>query len=151
MTDAPTAHRDLIFMQAFLDLAIPPSTDGKMPGAGSLDIAAEVAGALEADELLGPFIQAGLQAVHGAALGRDPAGFSGLSPHARVELVESQLAAHPFLMPGLALHLYPSYYQHPRVLEALGEPPRPPFPEGYDVEPTDPRLLDQLRTRKRGA
>lgn len=31
----------------------------------------------------------------------------------------------------------------------LGEPPRPPFPEGFEVEPTDEELLERLRARKR--
>jgi hypothetical protein len=53
------------------------------------------------------------------------------------------------LMIGVVVHLYQAYYQHPKVLEALGEPPRPPFPEGYALEPTDPQLLEALRTRAR--
>jgi hypothetical protein len=53
------------------------------------------------------------------------------------------------LMLGIGLHLYPAYYQHPRVLEGLGEPPRPPFPDGYDLEETDPQLLEKLRDRQR--
>ena len=149
MTDTPTPLRDSTFMQAFLDVVIPPSQDGRMPGAGSLGLAAYVAGALEADAMLGPLVQAGLQAVRAAALARDPGGFRGLSPRARVEVVQGQVGAHSFLMIGVARHLYPAYYQHPRVLEGIGEPPRPPFPEGYDVEATDPQLLEKLQARRR--
>jgi hypothetical protein len=149
MADTLTPLRDSAFMQAFLDLVIPPSDDGKLPGAGSLDLASGVAGQLEADPALGPFVVAGLQAVHDAALARDPAGLSGLPQQARVEVVEAQVGAHPMLMIGLGLHLYPAYYQHPRVLEGLGEPPRPPFPDGYDLEETDPQLLEKLRDRQR--
>ena len=149
MNDAPAPLRDSAFMQAFLDLAIPASEDGKMPGAGSLDLSSDVADKLEADAMLGPFVRAGLQAVHDAALALDPGGFAELSPEARLEVVEAQLVAHPMLMMGLARHLYPAYYQHPRVLEGLGEPPRPPFPEGYDLEETDPKLLERLHARRR--
>ncbi len=147
--DALTPLRDTAFMQAFLDLVIPPSIDGRLPSAGSLDLASGVADQLEADAMLGPLVQAGLQALREAALARDPAGLPGLSPQARVEVVETQLGAHPLLMMGLARYVYPAYYQHPRVLEGLGEPPRPPFPEGYDLEATDPQLLDKLRARQR--
>jgi len=150
MNDTPTPLRDPVFMQAFLDLAIPPGEDGRMPGAGSLDLSSIVASAIEADALLGPFVQAGLQAVHDTALERDPGGLVALSPQARLEVVEAQVGAHPLLMMGLARYLYPAYYQHPRVLEGLGEPARPPFPEGYDLEPTDPQLLEKLRERQRG-
>lgn len=149
MTDTTTLVRDSAFMQAFLDAVIPPSEDGKLPGAGALDLSSGVASRLEADPALGPVVQAGLQAVQDAALARAPSGLSELSPQERVEVIESQLAAHPLLMIGLGLHLYPAYYQHPRVLEGLGEPPRPPFPDGYDLEETEPHLLEKLRDRTR--
>jgi hypothetical protein len=87
--------------------------------------------------------------VQDAAIVRDSAGFSELSPEARLEVVESQLMAHPALMNGITSHLYLAYYQHPAVLEGLGEPARPPFPEGFEVEETDPKLLDALRERAR--
>lgn len=148
MTDTLTPLRDPALMEALLDLVIPPSDDGRMPGAGRLGIVSELADKLEADQAVGPFVQAGLQAVHDAALARDPAGFSGVPSHVRVEIVEAQLGAHPMLMTGLALHLYQAYYQHPRVLEGLGEPPRAPFPEGYDLEETDPQLLEKLLARR---
>jgi hypothetical protein len=149
MTNTSSPFDDQAFMQAFLDVVIPPGGDGTMPGAGSLDLSAGVVQALETDAALGPLVQAGLAAVREAALGRDSKGFSALSSKDRVAVVESQLATHPFLMLGTARYVYTAYYQHPRVLEALGEPPRPPFPEGYDVEPTDAQLLERLRARAR--
>lgn len=149
MTDTPTPLRDPAFMEAFLDLVIPSSDDGRMPGAGRLGMVADLAARLEADQAVGPSVHAGLLAVRDAALARDPAGFAALPSHVRAEVVEAELAAHPMLMMGLALHLYQVYYQHPRVLEGLGEPPRPPFPEGYDVEETDPQLLEKLHARRR--
>ena len=149
MTHSPTPLHDSAFMQAFLDVVIPPSKDGKMPGAGSLGLATAVAAALEADPVLGPVVLAGLQAVREAALEHDPGGLAGLSPQAWVGVVEAQIQAHSWLMIGVARYLYPAYYQHPRVLEGLGEPPRPPFPEGYEVEATDPQLLEKLHTRQR--
>jgi hypothetical protein len=148
MSDTPTPLRDPAFMEAFFDVAIPPGEDGKLPGAASLGVTAGVAGRLEADPVFGPPVLAGLQAVYDAALARDPAGFVGLPPGAQREVIEAQGAAHPMLMVGVVLHLYQAYYQHPRVLEALGEPPRPPFPEGYPLEDTDPHLLENLRARR---
>ena len=148
MSDASTPLRDTAFMRAILDLAIPPSGDGKLPGAGSLDLCSDVAGALEADAMLGPIVQAGLRAVHDAALARDPGGLTRLSQQARLEVVEAQLGPHPLLMIGVVRYLYPAYYRHPRVLDALGEPARPPFPEGYEIEATDAGLLEKLRSRR---
>jgi hypothetical protein len=48
---------------------------------------------------------------------------------------------------SLTFPLYIAYYQHPRVLEALGREARPPHPEGYEIEPFDPSLLEPVRRR----
>jgi hypothetical protein len=108
-----------------------------------------VATALQADPLVGPLVEAGVQAVREAALSQHPEGLPGMAPQAGAKVVESQLATHPLLIMGILLYLYPAYYQHPRVLEGIGEPPRPPFPEGFDVEATDAELLEKLRARRR--
>ena len=149
MSDTTSAARDSAFLQAFLDSVIPPGEDGKLPGAGAIGLGEGMAERLEADAALGPLVLAGLAAVRDAALERDPGGLVALSPQARAEVIESQLAAHPMLMLGMGFHVYPAYYQHPRVLEGLGAPGRTPFPEGYDLEPTDPALLEKLLARRR--
>jgi hypothetical protein len=148
MNDSP-ALGDMPFMEAFLDVVIPPSDDGRLPGAGQLGLAEEVARAVRADSALGPPVRAGLDAVHAAAMDLGPAGFAGLSRAMRLEVVESQLGAHPTLMMGVSVHVYRLYYQHPAVLGALGDPPRAPFPEGYEIEPTAPDLLESLRMKAR--
>jgi hypothetical protein len=53
----------------------------------------------------------------------------------------------PAVFQALLVHAYGAYYTHPRVVEALGLPPRPPFPKGYDVPATDFSLLDPVRRR----
>lgn len=150
MNEPTNPLRESDFMQALLDLVIPPSADGRMPGAGNLGIAPTLADVIEADRQLGPVAVAGLRALRTAALARDPAGLSGLSLPDRRDVVEAQFAGHPMFMNALLRFVYPAYYQHPRVLESLGEPPRPPFPEGYEVEATDARLLEKLHARRRG-
>jgi hypothetical protein len=150
MTTQSTPLDDSDFLKAFLDVVIPPGTDGKMPGAGTLGLGPHVADALRADASLGPAVQLGLEAVRDAALARAEGGLPALSPEARLEVVKGVADAQPWLMMAVVRYLYPAYYQHPGVLEALGEPPRPPFPEGFEVEPTDPRLLERLEARRRG-
>jgi hypothetical protein len=147
MTDTPSPLSDLDFMDAFLDVAIPPSPDGRLPGAGSLGISGEVAGKLAADPVLARLVQAGLTAVYDAGRARHPAGLAALGADERIETVEAQAGAHPMLMIGVVVHLYQAYYRHPRVLEGLGEPARPPFPEGYPLEDTERGLMDKLRAR----
>jgi hypothetical protein len=55
----------------------------------------------------------------------------------------------PGFVPGLVFQTYATYYQHPRVLEALGVDPRPPHPKGYDLEPGDLSALERVRARGR--
>lgn len=149
MTETRAALNDPDFMKALLDLVIPPSASGDLPGAGALGLSPAVATALQADPLLGPLVEAGVQAVREAALSQHPEGLPGMAPQAGAKVVEAQLATHPLLILGILRYLYPAYYQHPRVLEGIGEPPRPPFPEGFDVEATDAELLEKLRARRR--
>ncbi len=149
MSERPAALDDQDLMNALFDLVIPPSASGELPGAGTLGLSAAVATVLQADPLLGPLVEAGVQAVREAALSQHPEGLSGMAPQAGAKVVEAQLATHPLLIMGILRYLYPAYYQHPRILEGIGEPPRPPFPEGFDVEATDAELLEKLRARRR--
>jgi hypothetical protein len=150
MTETAAALDDQAFMNALFDLVIPPSASGELPGAGALGLSPGVASALQADPLLGPLIEAGVQAVREVALSQHPEGLPGMTPEAGTKVVESQLASsHPLLIMGLARYLYPAYYQHPQILEGIGEAPRPPFPEGFDVEATDAGLLKKLQARRK--
>ena len=54
--------------------------------------------------------------------------------------------SHAFFKSFLPL-LLRTYYQDPRVHEAHGRRPGPPFPDGYDVMDGDWSLLDQVRDR----
>jgi len=147
MSDESNALRDGAFMDALFSLALPSDESRKLPAAGELGLAATVAEGLRSDPLLGPFVEAGAEALREAALARHPQGLKGMTAEAGTELLKSQMAAHPMLMMGLARYLYPAYYAHPRVLAAIGEPPRPRFPEGFTVQPTDPVLLEKLKAR----
>jgi hypothetical protein len=149
MTELPTALTDQEFMDALLNLVIPPNASESLPGAGALGLSLAVAAALQADPLLGPMVEAGAQAVREEALTQHPEGLPGMTPEAGTRLVEAHLSAHPFLMMGLSRYLFPAYYQIPQVLRGIGEVPRPPFPEGFDVEATDTRLFEKLQARRR--
>ena len=74
-------------------------------------------------------------------------GFSGLDQTARLAAAEQFRTAHPELA-GLAISLIcQCYYRDERVLTSLGMAPRPPFPEGFEVEDGDWSLLDPVRAR----
>jgi hypothetical protein len=149
MTEIPSVLDDHDFMNALLDMVIPPSPSGEIPGAGSLGLSPAVTMRLRADSLLGPFVEAGVQALREAALAEHPQGLPAMPADDRKALLQAQLNSHPLLIMGLVRYLYTAYYSHPTVLEGLGEPPRPPFPEGFEVEPTDPELLKKLHERRK--
>jgi hypothetical protein len=137
--------RDAPFLSALLDTLIPPGGGRKpMPGAGGIGIESALAEAVVADAQGGPGIVGALESLRERA-----PGFAGLSAAERAQLIEAQAARDPSAPRALLRHVYLAYYQHPTVLAALGEPPRPPFPEGFDLEPTDPELLAALASRRR--
>jgi len=135
-------------LAAVLDALIPPSADGRMPGAGALGIAA----ALDADARRTPplaeAIRRGLGALDAAARAAGADGFDALPADAREGALRDVAARDPGFLPGLLFHAYAAYYAHPRVLDGLGLEPRPPFPKGYAMVPSDlGRLLARVRGR----
>jgi hypothetical protein len=125
-------------LSSVLDRLLPAREDGRVPGAGALGMAAHLESAAAHDGELRGALSELL-----AALAAD--GFTGLAPDAQVERLTafSQQATPAFH--ALVLHAYRGYYSHPRVVEALGMEPRPPFPRGYPVPDTDFSLLDPVR------
>ena len=86
---------------------------------------------------LRPTIVQGLSALDELASGRGARDFAALSREDKLEALNELAAAQPAFLPGLILQSYVGYYQNDRVLEGLGLEPRPPYPDGYKMEPTD--------------
>jgi hypothetical protein len=84
----------------------------------------------------------GLSDLDSQARSRNASGFAALSSEDKLQL----LNAWGLVLP-LTLHAFTGYYQHPRVVEALGLEARPPHPKGYHMEPNDLSLLDAVRRR----
>lgn len=135
------------FLDAVFNVVLPESPSGDLPAAGDLGLAPAVAAGLRADPLLGPLVEAGLGNLRNPALADGPPQPDWTSPLAS-EYFRSRLSEQPFVVMGLLRYLYPAYYGHPRVLAAIGEVTRPPFPEGFEVEPTDPELIRRLESRR---
>ena len=91
----------------------------------------------------------GLAALDDLACPRNADGFAALPRAERRELLERLAAAEDCFPPALVLHVLGAYYQHPRVLSALGLDPRPPHPDGYRMAPDDLALLEPVRRRPR--
>jgi hypothetical protein len=138
-------HRALA---AVLDEIVPPSADGRLPGAGALGLASTIEEKMREEPILQPAVLGGLEALDALAKRSGAAGFADVPASERAELLSRISAEAPAFLPGLIFHTYLAYYQQAPVLEGLGVPPRPPFPEGYAVAPTDESLLDPVRRRE---
>ncbi len=136
-------------LASVLDEIIPPRSDGKLPGAGELGLARYIEQAVQQSLDLGRAIAQGLAALDDLAGLRGARDFAALSSQDRLEVLNEIATTEPGFLPGLIFHTYAGYYQDGRVMEALGLEPRPPHPEGYEMEPNDLTLLDPVRQRSR--
>jgi hypothetical protein len=145
MALTPAQERTLA---ALLDAIVPPSRDGRMPGAGEAGVAAHVDAAVPEGSQPRADLLRGLAALDAAARARGAEDFAGLAPAQRRAALSEVAAALPALLPGLVFHTYAGYYQSARVLEGLGLEARPPHPLGYQLESGDLGLLDAVRRRR---
>jgi hypothetical protein len=142
----PDAARTLA---AVLDELIPPSSDGRLPGAGAVGLVEYLEGVCQQTPDLRPALDGGLVALAELARENDAESLADLPQPDRAALLHELTSRAPAFLPGLLFHTYAGYYQQPAVLEGLGLPPRPPFPEGYTLELGDLGLLDPVRARAR--
>lgn len=139
MSEAPfefNSHQRKL-LTAALDQIIPPDEERGLPGAGEVGIADFIEEILRTNPAQQLAVVPGLEAF-GALLA------STGSPEQAFEQVQEK---EPGFVPTVVFHTYSGYYQHPRVMEALGIEPRPPHPQGYEMEPFDPALLAKVRQR----
>lgn len=131
-----------------LDEVIPPSEDGRLPGAGQLGVARYVSRALRSTSDMEPVIVRGLAALERVAGQRSPRGFAALARDERLAVLGEVLSEEPMFLGMLMFHTYVGYYLDPRVAAVLGLAARPPHPDGYPVEPSDlATLLEPVRRR----
>lgn len=146
MSDTLSAEQR-VALAAVLDEIIPPSADGRHPGAGEIGLAAHVERGLAQMEGLVAMVQNGLARLDEIARRGGAASFAGVPRAERRALLDELLAAQPHFLGPLLFHAYVGYYQHPRALEAIGMEPRPPHPKGHALETGDFSLLGAVRAR----
>ena len=122
-----------------LDAVVPPSSDGRLPGAGQLDLVEHIARIVRETPMLRPVVEYGLSALAELAAKRPGRDLRAV--------LEEFAAGDQFFMPAFLFLVYSTYYQNPRVLAALGLEARPPHPQGHEMEPIDLTLLDPVRRR----
>lgn len=139
---------ELRTLGAVLDEIIPPSPDGRLPGAGGLGLASHVEEWIGRLPDLGTAIASGLAAIETAEEAGRAGGFAALDREARLAVLRAVEASEPAFLPALTFLAYAGYYHQAPVLEALGVEPRPPHPQGFEMPPSDlDALLAPVRTR----
>jgi hypothetical protein len=130
-------------LMAVLNLIIPPSDDGRMPGAAEYDIWGYVGAEAH------PLIRDQLERLNEQALAQHDKPFAALDEAAAQSMVTQIQTAESDFMRDLANQTVACYYQQDRVLIAIGMEARAPFPRGYEVAAGDLSLLDPVRARGR--
>ena len=124
-----------------------PSGEGGLPGAGELGLAAAIEEAARQDADLRAAVEEGLASLEELARGRGSEGYADLSREDRLEVLNEAGAKAPLFLPSLIGRTFVGYYQDARVRGSLRLETRPPYPDGYEVEPTDFSILDPVRER----
>jgi len=130
-----------------IDEIIPPSDDGRLPGAGDAGVTHYIEAALRPTPMLTEMVVAGLSALDALARQRHARDFAALSRQEQSELLKALSSTEHAFPPVLMIHTYAGYYQSEPVMRALGLEPRPPHPAGYRMGPNDLSLLDPVRER----
>jgi len=143
------SDEDKRVLAGVLDDIIPPSPDGRMPGAGEIGLAGFIDDALRAAPELRAMVLQSLSALDALARRRTSQAFAALPRADQAALINELASSEDAVPPVLILHAYAGYYQHPKVVAALGLEPRPPHPKGYEMAPDDFSLLDPVRRRPR--
>jgi len=147
MTDATSPPADLTAderraLAGVLDALIPPSSDGRLPGAGAAGVATHVERVLRTLPDLRAMVVDGLRDLDAQAHAQHGRAFVDLDDRDGAALVAAQGFSY-----ALIPHTYVGYYQQDRVLEAIGMEPRPPHPKGYAVPENDLTLLEPVKAR----
>jgi hypothetical protein len=136
-------------MAALIAAVLPASDDGRMPGGAALDLVSHVERSVRQNPMMRPVIEYGLSTVAEIVAKRNPAGIGGLPTTEWATALREFASTDQFFLPAFLFLVYGGYYQHPRVVTALGLEPRAPHPKGYEMGEDDWSLLDPVRGRKR--
>ncbi len=134
-------------LAALLDELVPARPEVGLPGAGALGLVDAVAAAAAEKPDLASVLADGLARLAALAERHGAGSFAELAAADRRAALDELGAQAPGCLPVLCVLTYSVYYRDLRVLEALGHPPRPPYPLGYEVPPSDFALLDGVRRR----
>ena len=134
-------------MVAVLDRIIP--RDGELPGAGELRVADYMDTAIASSQGLRRLFAEGLASLEAASQEMHSKEFVGLSEQQASELLRRLESERGEFFEAMVRQTYADYYSNPTIVRLLGLEQRPPQPGGYQLEPFDPGLLEQVKKRSR--
>ena len=138
-SDQPLTSEQAALLSSLLDVIIPASDDGVMPGAGELDLVSYLRE--QTPEVVAAIRQAS------SFFGFD---FPLKSAAERQQLVVEFSVTEPEMFNTLLFQSYACYYQNDRVLTGLGLAAGPPFPRGNSVDSGDLTTLDKVVQNAKG-
>ena len=143
-SDAGLTSAQLETLSVLLNMIVPRTPDGRMPGAGEL---AALSSHIAAARTALPALRAQLDELDREATAQCGVAFAAVDEVRRVSLLDQMRTRDPMGLHQLAVEIVTCYYQQDRVLEGLGMEARPPYPKGYQVEPGDLSLLNPVIAR----
>ena len=145
-TDRQLTDVDRVVLTRVMDLIIPPA--GDFPGAGVLGLAERLERASVRYGRLRSGLLTVLDAMSLDIASRIEGGFAALDEERQIAAITTVESDLPIQFSEFVELVYETYYTDSRVYERIGWAGRPPQPEGFDLEPWDPAILEKVRKRE---
>jgi len=145
-TDNPFSEENIRTLSTLVGMMIPASEKYNVPSADDESILAEIIVAVGDQSAM---IVLGLEVLNEKAWDEGRGSFTDLTDDLRMTIVEQLKETSVDFLQNVVTLTSQCYYRDPRVMESLGMEPRPPFPEGFEVEQSDWLMLDPVRDRGR--
>lgn len=147
----PTSDRqitpaDRVVLAQIMDLIVPP--DGDFPGAGGLGMAETLENASQRYGRLRSGLLSVLDALSLDMAARVEGGFAALDSERQIAALNTVETNLPVQFAEFVELVYETYYTDDRVHSRIGWVGRPPQPEGFELEPWDPSILENVRVRE---
>ena len=128
-----------------LDQIVP--RDGDIPGAGEVGVAVYIDDAMDYSKHLKALIDEGLISLEETSQGMYSQCFGVLPDRAKVDVLSRVESENGKFFKELVRLCYSGYYIDPEIRQLRDLEQRPPLPVGYDMEPFDISLLENVKNR----
>lgn len=145
------SENQLILLNSLLDEIIPASDDGRIPSAGTLNVAGFISEQTTQVSGLNELLTLGLETTQ-SQLEQRAATFDALTQKDRTALMKNLEKQEPDFFTALVKYTYMGYYTDPRIPPLFGLSEKPPHPYGYSVPDESSAEIEALvePVKKRG-